>query len=123
MESTSRTSITTMHRILIYGFGPYQQYTTNITEAIVRSSYIKNEDVRRILVIPEEREKLLHRKTNAPLLKDKIAEQGWEFIFFKDILELGSSRRKVGIESFNKLPKQLIDDRYRQMTLEETDES
>jgi len=36
MESTSRTSITTMHRILIYGFGPYQQYTTNITEALLR---------------------------------------------------------------------------------------
>ena len=25
-----------MHRILIYGFGPYQQYTTNITEALLR---------------------------------------------------------------------------------------
>ena len=25
-----------MQRILIYGFGPYQQYTSNITEVLLR---------------------------------------------------------------------------------------
>ena len=29
------SSVLTMQRILIYGFGPYQQYTSNITEALL----------------------------------------------------------------------------------------
>ena len=31
------SSVLTMQRILIYGFGPYQQYTSNITEVLLRS--------------------------------------------------------------------------------------
>ena len=35
MDLAPLSSVLTMQRILIYGFGPYQQYTSNITEALL----------------------------------------------------------------------------------------
>ena len=43
--------------------------TTAITEAIVRGSNIPHDKIRRIIVIPEERERLLHRKLEEPMIK------------------------------------------------------
>ena len=37
MDLAPLSSVLTMQRILIYGFGPYQQYASNITEVLLRS--------------------------------------------------------------------------------------
>jgi DNA modification methylase len=103
---------------IIYSFEV--EYTTAITEAIVRGSYIKSNSTKRIFVIPSEREKLLFRKINAPILKDKISEQNWRFIFFKKLDEffLEAKRSKtLKIEDFEKLFRELKENRDKQTTL------
>jgi DNA modification methylase len=96
------------------------EYTTGITEAIVRGSYIHSDSVRRIFVIPEERENLLFRKISAPILKGKIIEQNWRFVFFKKLEEffLETKRSKtIKLEDFEKLLRELKERRNKQTTL------
>ena len=59
--------------------------TTAITEAIVRGSNIPHDNVRRIIVIPEERERLLHRKLEEPMVKEVVEKDNWKFVFYKDV--------------------------------------
>lgn len=99
------------------------EYTTGITEAIVRGSYIPSvRDVKRILVIPEEREKLLYKKVNAPVLKDRVEEYGWRFMFFKDLkgfFEWSKHKKELDVEKFEEIIKALKPERERQLTLSE----
>lgn len=91
-------------------FGFDVEYTTGITEAITRGSYVPTENTRRFLVIPEEREKTLYRKINAPLFKDRIEGYHWKFIFFKDLAEFfdfSKHKHKILIEEFDKIGKEL----------------
>jgi len=59
--------------------------TTAITEAIVRGSNIPHDSIKRIIIIPEEREKLLHRKLEEPMIKENVEKEKWKFLFYKDI--------------------------------------
>jgi len=56
--------------------------TTGITEAIVRGSNIPNIETKRYIVIPEERYDFFNRKISEPMLKEKITEYGWRFMFY-----------------------------------------
>lgn len=62
--------------------------TTAITEAFVRGSNIPHDSINRFIVIPEEREKLLHRKVNEPMIRESIEKDGWKFMFYKDLESL-----------------------------------
>jgi 16S rRNA G966 N2-methylase RsmD len=90
------------------------EYTTGITEAIIRGSYVHAKDVRRVFVIPEERERVLFKKIGAPILKDRIKEQNWRFVFFDGLKEFFSKNKKKGevkIGDFEKLFKELREER------------
>jgi len=82
--------------------------TTAITEAIVRGSNIENNEIKRIIVIPEEREGLLFRKMKEPMFTDNIKKYKWRFIFYKDVKSLfdkSKTVRKFGLEEVLKLFK------------------
>ncbi len=86
--------------------------TTAITEAIVRGSNIPHDNIKRLIVIPEEREGLLYRKMKEPMLNESIIKNNWKFLFYKDIKNFfekhkRSERIDAGeLEKLFKLPKE-----------------
>lgn len=83
--------------------------TTSITEAITRGSYIPYA-VKRYVVIPQEREGLLHRKLEQPLLKENVEKNKWNFIRYNDLEDLfnAKSKKKIdktAIENIARMPK------------------
>ena len=85
--------------------------TTAVTEAIVRGSNISDEEVKRFIVIPEERESLLYKKVEEPILKESVEKNNWKFISYKDLqLLFKMGRGKKGIiinelENLGRMPK------------------
>jgi len=85
--------------------------TTAITEAIIRGSNIPQDSVKRYIVIPEERESLLHRKIKEPILGENIEKYEWKFISYKELNDLfNASKRKKTImvkelEKMGRMPK------------------
>lgn len=77
------------------------EYTTAVTEAFIRCSNIpKDHNSKKFIVIPEEREKLLYRKLNSRLLKERVKEEGWRIIFFKNLRKFyNENKRKRKISS------------------------
>jgi len=61
--------------------------STSITSAIERASHIPEEyDTKRLIVIPEERQKILERKMNEPMFKEGYNKYKWQTIHY-DALE------------------------------------
>jgi DNA modification methylase len=82
--------------------------TTAITEAIVRCSNIPHETVKRLIVIPEEREGLLFRKMKEPMLNENIIKNNWKFLFYSDVknyFEKNKKNKKIDLSDFEKLFK------------------
>lgn len=46
---------------------------------------IPNGEVKRFIVIPEEREETFYNKINVPALKERVQEENWRFIFYDDL--------------------------------------
>ncbi|MBS3131018.1 hypothetical protein J4212_01165 [Candidatus Woesearchaeota archaeon] len=80
--------------------------TTAITEAIVRGSNIPHNTIKRLIIIPKEREKLLYRKLDEPILKESLIRDNWQFIFYNDLekfYNLNRRKKEILIDSFDKL--------------------
>jgi len=80
--------------------------TTGITEAIVRGSNIPSTKTKRYVVIPEERQDLFYRKISEPMLKEKVEEYDWQFMFYDALKTFyeGSKRKKMlDISEFEKI--------------------
>jgi len=80
--------------------------TTGITEAIVRGSNIPSAKTKRFIVIPEERQDFFHRKISEPMLKEKVYEYGWHFIFYdtlKTFYERNKGKKEIELSEFEKL--------------------
>lgn len=80
--------------------------TTGITEAIVRGSNIPSTETKRYIVIPEERQDFFYRKISEPMLKEKVEEYGWGFIFYdalKTFFERNKSRKEIELSDFENL--------------------
>jgi len=89
--------------------------TTGITDAIIRGSNLRPSVkgmevcIKKFIVIPERRSKLLHRKLNEPLIKDSLKKDKWGFIFYNDLEEFfdkNKRRKEIDIGKFDKLSKQ-----------------
>ena len=83
--------------------------TTSITEAITKGSYIPY-DVKRYVVIPHEREGLLHKKLEQPLLRENVEKHNWNFIRYNDLEDLFNTKIKKkideqAIENIARMPK------------------
>ncbi len=80
--------------------------TTGITEAIVRGSNIPSTTTKRFIVIPEEREEFFYQKISEPMLKEKVEQYGWKFIFYDNLTtfyEQNKRKKKVKLSEFEKL--------------------
>jgi len=80
--------------------------TTGITEAIVRGSNIPSADTKRYIVIPEERQDFFYRKISEPMLKEKVEEYGWQFMFYdalKTFYERNKRKKEIELSEFEKL--------------------
>ena len=81
--------------------------TTGITEAIVRGSNILTETTKRYIVLPKERENLLHKKLQEPLFSQMNEISNWSFLFYRDI-EYFFHKKKLNINDINdrkRIPK------------------
>ncbi|MEW6295498.1 MAG: DNA methyltransferase [Candidatus Diapherotrites archaeon] len=80
--------------------------TTAITEAISRGSNIPPNNLRRVIVIPKERENLLYRKMKDPMINENIVKQDWRFIFYQDLENFFNKKhKKFSLSDFEKLFK------------------
>jgi len=98
------------------------EYTTAITEAFNRCSNIpESHNSKKFIVIPEERERLLYKKVNSELLRERVEKEGWGFIFFKDLIQFfNENKRKRSIETqeFENITKVPLEIREKQITLD-----
>jgi DNA modification methylase len=79
--------------------------TTQITEAIVRGSNIPY-SVRRLIVIPDERERMLKGKFDEPLLKERVENDNWRIITYSDLTKYhDEGKTKPDIASFEKMAR------------------
>ena len=95
--------------------------TTAITEAIVRGSNIPRNTIKRLIIIPKEREKLLYRKLEEPILKESLTRDNWKFVFYNDLEKFfnkNKSKKEISTASFDgifRMPK--IEEEHKQNSL------
>ena len=80
--------------------------TTAITEAIVRGSNLPSGPIKRFIVLPEEREKLLHRKLQEPMLADRMKKESWDFIYYRDLKRFHDEAKKVALADLSEITTQ-----------------
>lgn len=78
--------------------------TTGITEALVRGANIPY-NVRRYIVLPEERDNLLQSRMKEPLLSGQFAEGGWQVIYYGRLSEFFEEhkRKKYNLTDFESI--------------------
>lgn len=80
--------------------------TTGITEAIVRGSNIPTLTTKRYIVIPEERQSKLYRKIGEPMLREKIEQFHWGFIFYDKLVafyEQNKKKKEIKVGDFDEV--------------------
>ena len=59
-----------------------------------------------MIIIPKEREKLLYRKLEEPILKESLIRDNWQFIFYNDLERFYSNnnrKKEISTGSFDKI--------------------
>ncbi|KPJ56293.1 hypothetical protein AMJ49_05195, partial [Parcubacteria bacterium DG_74_2] len=81
--------------------------STSITSAIERASHIPQEyDVKRFIVIPEERQKMLERKMGEPMFQEGYNKYKWRTIHYdalKDFYNLYKGSKQIKHDDLSKL--------------------
>jgi hypothetical protein len=80
--------------------------TTGIIDGIARGSNIPGSRAKRYIVIPEERQNFFYQRIAEPMLKQKVLEYGWQFIFYDALTtfyEQNKRRKSVDIREFERL--------------------
>jgi len=66
--------------------------TTGISEAIIRGGNITNQNLLRVIVIPDERKRFLKSRSREPILKEQIAKFNWYMITYDELSDFLSSK-------------------------------
>ena len=80
--------------------------TTGIWSAIIRGSNIPNSNVKRFIVIPEERQETFNNRISVPGLRERVQEENWQFILYdslKTFFHNTKRKRKINMEEFEKI--------------------
>jgi len=81
--------------------------STSITSAIERASHIPEEyEVKRFIVIPEERQKMLERKMNEPMFQEGYNKYKWQTIHYdalKNFYNLHKGDKTIKQDDLNNL--------------------
>lgn len=94
--------------------------STGISDAIIRGSNIPSTVVKRFIVIPEERKRLLMMKTAEPIIHENIEQYKWKFIFYNAFIaffEDNITKRKVDLSEIDKLADASFQVKHEQQTL------
>jgi hypothetical protein len=94
--------------------------STGISDAIIRGSNIPSKDVKRYIVIPEERKNLLLMKIAEPILKENIEQYKWNFIFYNEFIsfyEKSGQKKTIEVSEIDKLANLTTRIRQEQQTL------
>lgn len=83
--------------------------TTAITEAFNRCSNIPEEhEAKKFIVIPEERKSLLYRKINSEMLRDRVEEERWRFIYYSALEEFynrNKRKKSIHVDKFEEIAR------------------
>jgi 16S rRNA G966 N2-methylase RsmD len=79
--------------------------TTGISEAIIRGSNIPSTEVKRFIVIPDERKNLLLMKLAEPILKEYIEKYKWGFIFYNRFMSFYEKSKQGKTVESNEIDK------------------
>lgn len=74
--------------------------TTMLTEAILRASHIPY-IFKKFMVLPIDRNKLLHRRMKSPLFDKIFCDQQWKILYYEDLIRL-HSQKKIAEEELEK---------------------
>ncbi len=94
--------------------------TTGISDAIIRGSNISSTTIKRFIIIPEERQKLLLMKIAEPILRESIEQYKWNFIFYDTLIsfyEKNKQRKTMEASEIDKLANLSNRTRQEQQTL------
>jgi DNA modification methylase len=94
--------------------------TTGISDAIIRGSNIPSTTIKRFIIIPEERQKLLLMKIAEPILQESIEQYKWNFIFYDTLIsyyEKNKQRKTIEASEIDKLANLSNRTRQEQQTL------
>jgi hypothetical protein len=94
--------------------------STGITEAIVRGTNI-DYPLTRIIIIPEERENLLSRKVQEPMLAERIENDKWKFVRYRDFYALYARQKHKNDFDLNELLHASKSPRATKSTMESLD--
>lgn len=94
--------------------------TTGISDAIIRGSNIPSTTVKRFIITPEERQKLLQMKIAEPILRESIEQYKWNFIFYDTLIafyEKNKQKKTIDATEIDKLVNLSNRTRQEQQTL------
>ena len=94
--------------------------TTGISDAIIRGSNIPSTTIKRFIIIPEERQKLLQMKIAEPILRESIEQYKWNFIFYDTFIsfyEKNKQRKTIEPSEIDELANLSTRTRQEQQTL------
>ncbi len=93
------------------------EHSTSIVDAVVRGSNIKEPDILRVLVIPEEREDLVHRRFNEPAMQSMMKDMDWKVMTYKTLEKLHrefKKRKYVTIDEITPHTRKPIDKKQKE---------
>lgn len=79
------------------------EHSTSIVDAVVRGSNIKSTKTLRIMVVPEEREDLVHRRFLEPAMQSMMKDMNWKVMTYKMLRNLYreyKGKKYISIEDF-----------------------
>jgi 16S rRNA G966 N2-methylase RsmD len=94
--------------------------TTGISDAIIRGSNIPSTEVKRFIIIPEERLPLLLMKIAEPIIKESLEQYKWNFIFYDTLISFHNEhrhRKTIDANEIDKLSNLSSRIRHEQQTL------
>jgi len=95
--------------------------TTGIWSAIIRGSNIPDDQVKRFIVIPEERQETFYNKISVPALEERVQKENWRFILYDDLklfFHKIRRKRKIDAEEFEDIAQKLKMPKKKLETLE-----
>jgi hypothetical protein len=82
--------------------------TTGFWSAIVRGSSIPSTEVKRFMVIPDEKLRSFNDRLNVPVLQERIKQEHWKYIFYdplKAYFDSFKRKKQVAPETFESISK------------------
>jgi len=98
------------------------EHSTSIVDAVVRGSNIKSTKTLRIMVIPEEREDLVHRRFLEPAMQSMMKDMNWKVITYKMLRNLYREYKRekyISIEDFESYTRKPLSKKQKEQAIQQ----